>query len=323
MTKVWVGETLKVSNSEIQTFKDCRRKWWFVYYRELGLKRDRQEVTGPRSLGTRVHKALEGMYTLDRNPIETLKEIYEMDIEQIREHRGEPAAEALQKEYALAHIMIEGYLQWATENAIDDGLELVEAEGVVEVKSSVENVLLRAKMDQRIVRKSDGARLFRDFKTVANLTDPPKILPMDEQMKFYQLLEYLQSIEATGSEPQWRTDGALYTMLRKVKRTAAAKPPFYDQLEVHHNITEIRNMWKRVAKVVEEIVDARVALDSGEDHQYQVPPRPSRDCTWKCDFFAVCSMVDDGSDVEGMIGEFYEHLDPHERYNVEEAKGEN
>src|SRR5690606_38485102 len=122
------------------------------------------------------------------------------------------------------------------------------------------------------------------------------------------------SINETGGEPQWRTDGALYTMLRKVKRTAAAKPPFYDQIEVQHNLQTIRTMWTRVAKVVEEIYDARVALDAGSDHQYIAYPRPSRDCTWKCDFFPVCSMFDDGSDVEGVIEQYYEHVDPPQRY---------
>src|SRR5690348_16272394 len=27
-----------ISNSEVQTFKDCRRRWWLAYYRKLGLK---------------------------------------------------------------------------------------------------------------------------------------------------------------------------------------------------------------------------------------------------------------------------------------------
>jgi len=322
--RTWIGDIpLRVSNSEIQTWKDCRRKWWFVYYRELGLKRENQEVTGARSLGTRVHITLEGMYTRNENPLQTLRDIYEFDAERLLEAgRTQEVIDELWKEYDLANAMISGYVEWVEENAVDEGLSFVGAEEVVEVKSSIEGVLLRGKLDQRWVREADGARLFRDFKTVGNLTEPPKILPMDEQMKFYHLLEYLQSMESTGGEPQWRTDGALYTMLRKVKRTATAKPPFYGQIEVHHNITEIRNMWLRVVKVIEEIFDARAALDAGGDHQYLMPPRPSRDCTWKCDFFPVCPMADDGSNLEGMLESYYEHRDPHERYSSEDSKGE-
>ncbi len=41
-----IGEPYKVSNSEIQTFKDCRRKWYFNYYRQLSPKKIR--VASPR-----------------------------------------------------------------------------------------------------------------------------------------------------------------------------------------------------------------------------------------------------------------------------------
>lgn len=287
------------------------------------MRRSEREVTGPRSIGTRIHLALEGLYTREENPVEILKDIYDHDVQELRAAgRSEEDIALVVKEYDLSHAMITGYLDWVQEEGIDDGLELVAAEDVIEVDSNIDGVTLRGKLDQRWVRKSDGARLFRDFKTVGDLTTPVKILPMDEQMKMYQLLEYLQSIQSTGGEPQWRTDGGLYTMLRKVKRTATAKPPFYGQIEVHHNVEEIRNMWLRVAKVLEEIVDARTALDSGADHHYVVPPRPSRDCTWKCDFFPVCNMADDGSDLEGVIDAYYEHLDPHERYQAAEVKGE-
>lgn len=322
-TREWTGEVLKVSNSEIQTWKDCHRKWWFVYYRQLGLKRENRETSGPRSLGTRVHLALEGMYTNDANALETLKEIYDYEIENMQAKGAwETDLDAIRKEYDLANAMVSGYLQWVEEEGIDDGIELVAAEDVVEVPSAIPGIMLRGKMDQRVVRTLDSARLFRDFKTVQELTTPAKILPIDEQMKFYMLLEYIQSLEATGGEPQWRTDGGLYTMIRKVKRTASAKPPFYGQLEVHHNIETIRSMWKRVARVIEELYDARVALDAGADHQYIAYPRPSRDCTWKCDFFAVCAMADDGSDLDGMLDSYYEHLDPHERYDKEDTKGD-
>lgn len=327
MTIAWEGATLKISNSEIQTFKDCRRKWYLVYYRELALKRSEQSGVGARELGTRVHVALEALYAHDANPIEVLDAIYAADIAEIMQAGDmidDDKIVELGKEQTLAKIMVEGFMEWREENGIDVGLEVVATEAVVEVNlPQVPGTMLRAKMDQRVHRKMDGARLFRDWKTVGNLTDPPKILPMDEQMKFYHLLEYLESIEKTGAGPQWRTDGALYTMLRKVKRTATAKPPFYDQIEVHHNMEELRSMWRRTVRVVQEIVVHRQELDAflPEDpkaHQSTCPPRPSRDCGWKCDFFTVCAMMDDGSNVEGLLNEYYTHLDPHERYAAQD-----
>lgn len=319
----WEGEPLTISNSEIQVWKECRRRWYLTYYRELGLKA--AEMVGPRRLGTKVHLALEVAYRDEGNPITVLAELYTEDEERCQ---TEEQIIALRKEHDLANAMVTGYLEWAAETGADDGLELESAEVVTEVESGVPGVRLRGKLDQRWSRKVDGARLFRDFKTVQELTTPAKLLPMDEQMKFYHLLEYLQSLQESGREPMWRTDGALYTMLRKVKRTANAKPPFYGQVEVHHNMTELRTFMMRVRKVIEEIVTSRQQMEAMEaayeagdksqphPHHYVFPPRPSRDCTWKCDFFAVCSMMDDGSNYEGLLAEYYTHIDPHERYNV-------
>lgn len=328
MTAVWLGNPLTVSNSEIQTYKACRRKWYLTYYLELGSP-ERIGNVGPRELGTRIHVALHAMYETGENPITVIDELYASGVDELKyfdQNVNEmvPDDEAiikLRKEQDLAHAMLEGFLDWVQEEGIDDGLELTAAETVIETKSGVEGVIIRGKLDQRVVRKIDGARLFRDWKTAADFNGI-RLLPMDEQMKFYHLLEYMDSLEKTGREPQWRTDGGLYTVLRKVKRTAAAKPPFYMNTEIKHNSHELVSMWKRVHKILEEIVLTRQALDNGSEHDYMCPPRPSRDCSWSCDFVAVCPLMDDGSDYKRMLGDHYVHIDPHDRYKAEdEGKG--
>ena len=111
-------------------------------------------------------------------------------------------------------------------------------------------------------------------------------------------------------------------MLRKVKRTATAKPPFFDRLHVQHNRAVLESTWKRVIGTITEMMLTREALDTGKDHQVACPPRPNMDCTWKCDFQPICAMFDDGSNVEGLMAEYYSHIDPHERYNDESEKGD-
>lgn len=312
------GPPLTVSNSEIQTWKMCRRKWYFTYYRELGLRRSDSEFVGARSLGTRVHLTLDALYSEDVNAIEFLNTLYEEDAALLSAYGREDEVIDLRKEQDLGRAMIEGFLMWREEEGIDEGMRLVGAEQVVQVPSGIENISLRGKLDQRWYRERDGARLFRDWKTVAELTTPVKLLPLDEQMKFYHLLEYLDSLDKTGGEPQWRTDAHMYTMLRKVKRTNTAKPPFYAQVENGHNMSELRSMWQRVHKVLAEIMDARIALMNQGDHKYVTPPTPGRHCTWSCDFYSVCPMTDDGSNWEGLLAEYYTHVDPHERYAAQD-----
>ena len=307
---------IKISNSEIQTYKDCKRKWWLTYYRELGLVVE--DLTGTRKLGTNVHTVLGDWYQDGADPVNGIITIYAEQIKAV-EAAGQDAAK-LRKDADLALAMIEGYLQWVDETGQDVDLELIGTEQVIEYPIEVvgHEVLLRGKLDARFDRKSDGARVFLDHKTVQSIDQMSRILPQNEQMKFYHLLEHL----ALGPAQAKRTDGALFNMLRKVKRTATAKPPFFDRLHVQHNRAVLESTWKRVFGTITEMMLTRDALDAGEDHQVLCPPRPNMDCTWKCDFQPICAMFDDGSNVEGLMAEYYSHIDPHERYNDESEKGD-
>ena len=113
----WEGEEpLKVSNSEIQTFKDCRRKWYLTYYRELAMKRANDSPVGPLQLGTKIHNVLELLYSENANPITVLDEMYDEDLA-IAE--GQPNFEQvgveIKKERDLARIMIQGFMDWREE----------------------------------------------------------------------------------------------------------------------------------------------------------------------------------------------------------------
>jgi hypothetical protein len=307
---------LSVSNSEIQTWKRCRRKWYLGHYLEVGPRRDSAD-TGARALGTKVHIALQRMYEEGANPVDVINELYQEDV-----NNWPNAIDALQREADLARAMVEGYVQWIEETGADVYLQLVASETKLEVEfPEIPGVKLRGRLDQRVIRSLDGVRLFRDFKTVGDLTTPPKLLPIDEQMKFYHLLEFLDALMKTGEGPPERTGGGLYTMLRKVKRTATAKPPFYETVEVRHNLETLRSMWLRVVAVIREIIAAREALDAGGDHRYFAYPTPDSDCSWKCDHLGICPMMDDGSNWEGMIAEHYEHVDPYARYGDEDLTG--
>lgn len=115
-----------------------------------------------------------------------------------------------------------------------------------------------------------------------------------------------------------RTVGALYNMLRKVKRTAKANPPFYGRVEVRHNVHELRSYYARVWATVADIAKLEHDLGQGYDHRAVAYPNPTRDCSWRCEFFNVCTMFDDGSDAEGMLKAFYHEADPLDRYQEDE-----
>jgi hypothetical protein len=306
-------EIVIISNSELQVFKDCRRKWWLQYYRRLQPKS--KDMTGALALGSRIHAALDDHYANGVPLLEAHAKLVETDRQLLLADFRD--TQDLDSEAELGRIMLEGYEQWVEENGIDAELEMISTEEKITAPLFNGEVELQGKLDMRVRRKGDGARMFRDFKTVGgSLSDFANLAPMNEQILTYMLLE------STKVDEKERSDGGLFTMLKKVKRTATARPPFYDQIEVRHNIFTLRSFWDRIHGTIADLMRVRTALDSGEKHQYVAYPKPSRDCKWKCQFFTICTLLDDGSAAEQAISEMYEVADPYAYYETDKKGSE-
>jgi RecB family exonuclease len=311
-----------ISNSEIQTFARCRRKWYLTHVRNLGLKRTATSLTGALAFGTRIHECLERYYAHGEELLAVYDELHGGELARLDSREAATGIadtetrDKLGKERELAHAMLTGFVDWSAETGLDEGLEIVGVETVVEVASGIPGVLLRGKLDQKVRREIDGAVLFRDWKTADNLTSGPQTLQINEQMLFYMLLETLNSETVLAR-------GGLYTMLKKVKRTARANPPFYMQVEVRHNARALESMWERTHARLNEMLTVRQQLAAGGDQRFWAYPHPTRDCTWDCPFFAVCPFMDDSSDAtwEGLLDATYDVVDPYERYVAEDVKG--
>lgn len=133
-------------------------------------------------------------------------------------------------------------------------------------------------------------------------------------------------LETAAQSPQLQTYCALSTalddsekislnsgtlrILKKVKRTAKAQPPFYVEHEVRYSREQLRNHWRHTRDKVRRIVEDRNRLDAGEDHHDVVPPHVTKDCTWICDFKNICPMFDDGSAAEAALDADFTTHDP-------------
>jgi len=305
-------EPLHISNSEVQTYKDCRRKWWLSYYRRLQPKS--KQMTGALALGSRIHEALDMYYSKNIPLLDAHAQLVDNDKKILVDAYRDTYD--LESEAELGRIMLEGYLQWVEENGIDAELEMISTEEIISMPLLDNSVVLQGKIDMRVRRKADGVRMFRDFKTVGgSFTDFSSMAHMNEQILTYMMLETAQNKEGERSE------GGIFTMLKKVKRSANARPPFYEQLEVRHNVFALRSFWQRIHGTLSDMLSTRKALDEGGDHRFVAYPRPSRDCKWKCKFYSVCTLVDDGSASEQAISEMYEVADPYAYYGTNETKG--
>jgi hypothetical protein len=291
------GSGLAMSNSELTTWQHCKRKWMLKYYKHLSVKPENESSTGVMYLGTRIHVALEYMYGWGADPFQVLSIIYKHE----KQYQSPEVVEELTKEHQLAVKMIEGYLEWVEETGADEDLEVVSTERDVAVEGP-HGVTLRARLDMRVRKVSTGTIRFIDHKTVADFNGKLETLEKDPQMRFYTLIDKLEALQGGREE---RSEGGVWNMFKRSKRTARAKPPFNERVDTNYNDEVLRSVYLKIHAVIGEIVEARLRLDAGDDHRFVAYPNPGPDCSWKCEFKAMCPLMDDGSRWQDMaVGEF-------------------
>lgn len=315
-----------VSNSEIQTFKECRRKWWLQWYR--GLVSRQAEVQGVRSTGTRMHVGLEAYYqpgvSQPWKALEALSVAQGEDLAVATQSSASADVVAqLYKDFELERIMLEGYFQWLAETGEDQFLEVIASETYVEApflegspRKGMHPVKIVGKIDTRVQDTRSGRRKIIDHKTVVAFVKP-MALGLNEQTLHYLLLEWLSTEEGEA-----RCDAALYNMLRRVKRGPRAVPPFYKREVIERNRHELESYKHQLTGVITDMQEVEWRLEDGDPGLLPmlVYKRASDDCHWKCPFFKVCRMFDDGSRVEAALEAHYTTGDPMAYYQGKERE---
>jgi hypothetical protein len=270
--------TRTINNSEIQSFKRCRRKWDLSY--RQGLYRPEDGEKGNLGIGTAVHTLLEAYYKDQPEP-------------EWESRLPDP------KERELVKIMYSGYLRWLETTGADNGLTVVASEQQVSHSLGVirgREVILTGRLDLRVIDEYERTLLF-DHKTCQSFERTAEGIQHNEQLLTYaMLLKLSEGITV---------DGALLNMLRKVKRGPTAKPPFYQRETVTFNEHQLKAHWEHTVGIVEEILRAEERIDAGVSTQMVCPPTFDSTCSWMCPFMAVCSLHDNGSNVQQALQDFY------------------
>lgn len=273
---------LRLSNSEMGAWRRCPRKWYLGTYRRLK-PRAPETPGGAIHIGNLVHDALAAYYADRTDPVSFAEGAIDLEAAQLPEFIDD-----YRKTKELVVAMLSGYLEWLEESGADGDLRVTGSEIRVEIPLKIledgTQVNLLSKLDAPVERISDGAKLALEHKTVSALDQPIVLAKLDTQFLTEHLSRFLweRMNGATDEEAYDKCHGVLVNMLRKVKRTSRANPPFYDRQDVTHNIHELRNHWRHVLAYARQIHDATVRLDAGESHHAVCPPSPRRDCTWDC-----------------------------------------
>lgn len=312
---------MRVSNSEVQVFKRCRREWWLTHFEHL-TPAAFKEGQSPLWLGTLVHLGMEAFEFARLNDSSHAAasvlaiQAVELAANPPLDTVDIPTRSTDPKDLRLALTMLDGYFDWLLDEGMDSTYVTISVEGRLDM-TLPNGVVYVGKYDALIRDLVTGFLRIVDTKTVQSLKSPTFKLQTDEQILGYVAL--LQAhIERDGSTDH--VDGAMYNMLRKVLRTATANPPFYGRHDIHYNRAEIATFLARLVEVTNEMMrlDQRLReCDTIAERAIVAYPTPTDDCSWRCNFFSVCSMFNDGSRVEDALVTQYVKFNPYDRYDKE------
>lgn len=255
----------------------CPRKWNWSYIQGLRPVERSENL----DLGTAVHRVLQEHYRGGDWSV-----AYDSILTE------EQAMEFPHFDLKLFEAMCEGYFEWLAETGSDAYLTPVMIEEQLEMDLGVirgRHVTLHGTIDL-VHANPDGQFFLMDHKTTASF----EALANRRMQLSFQLQTYSLLLEHHWGQP---ASGAIYNMLRKVKRTGSAKPPFFMREMVAFNKYQRASFKTQLLAVVDSLLRAE-----DESINYAVV---DQDCTWKCPFLSICAMQDDGSDIEGALNDLY------------------
>lgn len=315
----------RISNSEVRTFKECHRKWWLGWV--LGYQQRKVSPLGALAIGGRLHEALAAYYVPDGDrrldPRQTLELLLARDLAVASDLWLLTADERdkWQKEVDLQRIMLAGYMEWLEATGSDQDYEILGSETYVEVPwapnlGALWNLDLRliGRLDVKLRNRWSGVLSFLDHKTTASINASLKDhYQMNPQMRMYRLILQLSTGEHIGA--------AIYSMLRKVKRSIKANPPFYGRIEIETNPSELKSFEQQLHGTVSDMLRTEDAMTLMPEkfHHTHVPPTTGTHCQ-RCPFQRECNMFDDGSRVWDAMNNRFKRDEPLSYYAREELR---
>lgn len=297
--------SIKISNSEINTFLDCKRRWYLQYHLGLRKKSDGTEQVTALTYGTRIHSALEGWYVPDEsariNPREAIRKIYADDAPIVEFAGGDMVK--FREDQKSSFFLIDYYMDKVEKEGLDYGLTYVSAEQGYEVEID-EGIIFRGMMDAIVERETDGSRYIIDHKTYKAPGPEIAVAHLNTQFLGYMYL-YRENNEDYLS-------GAIMNIFKKVKTTRAKD--IIQREVIRHTQLETDNYARRLRVIGNDILKLKNLLDDGGDPSVLAYPHPTNNCSWKCPFLTACGMMDDGSYWEEFLDANYEKHDVNERY---------
>lgn len=299
-----VNGRFQVSHSEMATYKECKRRWFLQYY--MRIKKKYQSPRIAADTGLAVHAALHQYYVIGGKANHEVG--YEAAMTHLEDERASMLARQLTPDeikvineiYDVADIVTEGYFEWVAETGADDHWTVKGSEERLVIDGPVPDTEVKGYIDLWGQHDVSGDLVVMDTKVVASIGDALKTLHLNEQGPLYGVLMSVNNPESRGLRVVWN-------MLKRNKRTARAKPPFYQRYELAINPDQLVQFYAQLQGQLLDMLETERRLNNGEHHVMVAYPNPTRDCSWKCPYLAVCgAMTDARTDYQWILDNTYE-----------------
>lgn len=284
----------RIRQSQLWTFRQCRRKWEMEYVRAIELARKGGETKGSRDLGSIVHRLMESYYTGG-----DWRAVHAAEVAALL-HAGDYSPEWAEH-YEYARIMMEGYGDWLEREAADAYESVLLVEPNLEMPMGTfygDDVVLTGHPDLVKQNTTLGLIIIEDHKTVGRIDTV--MLHAPQGNNYAMMLKHQHGLDTN----LFRTN-----QLRKVKRTARANPPFYGRSEKMVTVEELRRNYVQVQGQLDEMIRLMQYWEYKRDsdiYEYlrNFPGSPGQACKG-CDYAAPCTALNEGSDHVYVIRNFY------------------
>jgi hypothetical protein len=267
-----------LTNSDVEAFLNCRRAWGWGDVEGFNLP---DKEVSAAALGTRVHGGiLDGYYRDGSDPVAYHDKLCRDALTRMGD-AGAPDWDFDQfyKDMVVGRNCVEAYMEWMEREGPDHGYTVEGVEEEIEALILDGRVLLRGKVDLRMVRDTDGSRRVSDLKTSGlQMTTVHHRLERSYQPVVYDWLLELNSGENVAA--------ATFRIVKKVNKRSSGKPQV-EEFSVPGALRARANRRKMIERIALEMLALRAKTDPSVFYI-----SPSDACAW-CDFRDPCRLADE------------------------------
>lgn len=320
-----------IRNSERVALKRCPQRWWWSWRNGLVPR----AINNKLWFGAGIHVALAEWYQpggeRGPDPAETWVRFAGREETYIRNNHGMIEQDDWVNAVDMGIAMLDSYLE---EYGTDDQWDVIATEQAFQalVKDNSGNlpqelrIMIAGTFDGVYRDRGDGKLWLMEHKTAASL---PNIgyLELDSQASTYFLVAEFVLKSKGIMQANEKLEGIQYNFLRKAMPDDRPRNQMGQYLNKDGSVSKVQGtarfmrqpVWRndrQRANTKQEIIDDVKLMLAYRSGDLGITKTATKDCSWDCDFYAMCQLHGSGDDWKEYRDAMYRKRDPYADHRV-------